>query len=112
MPSSMKEVIEIFGTETSKLVTPINDEIKEWVKEIKDIDSELKALNARRNLLRDKIAAVMLNSPSIVNNDGVEVVTWKTVEKYRVNEKRLCELYPDAYEQSLDYRPYRQFIVK
>lgn len=112
VPSSMQEVIEIFGSETSKVPTPITDDVKAWVGEIKEIDAEKKALDARRNHLRDKIASVMLNSPVIVNDDGVEVVTWKTVEKYTVNQKRLAELYPDAYSDSLDYRPYRQFIVK
>ena len=112
-PLSMKQVTETFGCDTTDNPTFITEDIRGYIKEIKEIDAEAKTLKSRKDYLRDKIASHMLNSAYLIDeDDGSTYVTWKKVTSIKFNQSRFKVEQPELLQEYMDAKESRLFLIK
>ena len=111
-PMSMRQVVEVFGHQTTGKPTVTNDDISAHLREIKELDAEMKIMEQRKQFLKDKIGSYMLTSDALITADGSIIATWKCISSNKFDLKSFRVEQPELTEQYMQVRESRQFLVK
>ncbi len=113
VPTSMKQVIEVFGTQSSDEPVEADLGARGCIREIKELEREIKCLEERKQWLKDRLAVKMMNHAYMVNpDDGEVIITWKTSTARRFNQARFKKENPKLLDEYMDEREYRTFLIK
>lgn len=111
-PVSAKQVIEIFGCETTKIPTEATVDHHMMLEEIKELDSEIKVMEERKQFLKDKICSDMLTSDTLIDDSGIVIATWKRVETKRFDSTKFKKDMPELADKYTATKETRQFLIK
>lgn len=96
----------------SDLIAQVTGEIRIWVRELKVVKAEIKTLEERENFLKSQILERMGDAEMVVDEDGVEVVTYKSSTVKRFNQSRFKQDQPELISEYTDTFDVKRFVVK
>jgi len=106
-PVSYSDVLTIYPkSKTSKVEA--NDEIKKYIKDLKEIKKQIKKLESQEDYIKAKIAEFMKDNELLtINNEPV--VSFKTIASERLATAKLKKMEPEIYEKYLERKETRIF---
>jgi len=109
-PRTGKQVEKVYTAMAGKEIEA-TDEVRDLATELAAIEGSMKSLKTQSASIKDKIQVIMKEN-EILTYKGDLLATWKYQESVRLNQKAMEQDYPDLIQEYKTASGYRKFVNK